>query len=150
MSGSVLRPRVHTDRPEPGRVHLLHPNPAQWAAGARWFRCDGALLTLKSLAQIPQNYISYARTSTGIAAYRRCLTSTHVLTSCTLRHTLKIHTYVILGTESMQYPGTSATLAHALTLCQHALGTVPVAYGTYPLAAAWAMGDRIAGCYVSG
>jgi hypothetical protein len=139
--------RIYLSRAE---LIFYTPTAAQWQAGARWFRCDATLFTLNALANIPTNFLTVTRTIAGINAYRRCLTSTHALTSCALRHTHVARTYVTLAASTAAYPGPSATRSRSLTLCRRALGKAKVSYTTFPLVDGWSYGERTATCFVAG
>lgn len=126
------------------------PTAAQWKAGARWFRCDGVLRTANTYVSIPKNFLAFGRTSAGVTAYLRCLNAAQVIVACSTTHTLKVKTYVVLGTATARYPGTTATLNRALALCTKALPTLTVEFVNYPLADSWAAGARTSPCYVAG
>jgi hypothetical protein len=126
------------------------PTVAQWKAGARWFRCDGVANALNALVTIPANFLTFARSAAGITAYKRCLTSTHLVTACSATHALMVKTYVVLGTATARFPGASALLTRTSTLCDAASPTPAVVWVTYPLAVGWAAGARTGDCYVTG
>jgi len=126
------------------------PTPAQWKAGARWFRCDGVLRTGDAYVSIPANFLTFARTSAGVAAYLRCVNVAQAIVTCRGTHALIAKTYVVLGSATARYPGDAATLNRAMTLCAKALPTLTVEYVNYPLATGWAAGARTAPCYVTG
>lgn len=125
------------------------PTQAQWAAGARWYRCDAVLAKSSSaLGRIPKNFLRAVKTSAGIATYRRCLTKTGKIIACTSRKAyFSARKYATLGSASAAYPGDTGVADKSFSLCTRALGRAPK-YATWPLADGWSIGQRQATCYL--
>jgi hypothetical protein len=125
------------------------PTPAQWAAGARWYRCDAVLAKSSgTLASIPKNFLRVVATAKGISTYRRCLTKGGKVVACTSGKAYFVaRKFVTLGTASAAYPGDAEVASSSFARCNRALAK-PVRYATWPLAEGWSIGQRTSTCYL--
>lgn len=125
------------------------PTPAQWAAGARWYRCDAVLAKSSSaLASIPKNFLRAVATTKGISTYRRCLTKGGKVIACTSSKAYFVaRKFVTLASASAAYPGDAEVASSSFARCNRALGKT-ARYATWPLADLWAFGQRTSTCYL--
>jgi len=119
---------------------FFQPSDQQWAAGARWFRCDLALVAAgPSLRPLPLGEILLPAPLPDKLA--GCMTAAHERTTCDEPHAYRAFaTWTATGGPT---PPTNADLtAQAEKACP--AGAV---YFTWPGAGTWRYGDRTAVCW---
>ncbi len=146
---SVLGPRVLLTRSDPFNAFM--PTNAQWTAGARWFRCDAVLYASDtSLQRIPANFVRRIRTTSGVNAYRACLTAAGKKVPCSRPHTYAASTYSSLGSRTAAYPGDRTVKARAIAACRRLLPrNGRRIYVEWPTAHAWSIGRRYVQCFAA-
>jgi hypothetical protein len=123
------------------KEYLFVPTARQIADGARWVRCDIALLAGKFLLQLPRH-----RLSRPILSKRqddttlRCLTGKHLPTPCAQHHAYR--PLDVVRFKPLAYPTTSDFEDAGSELCPAA-----TAYFTWVSQARWRIGDRALVCY---
>ena len=136
-------------------ISLFVPSPAEWAAGARFYRCDIMLRTTDtSIGYIPSNFIALLHTKAGIEKFRWCATKTFASTPCSAKnHYYRSVVTVSLGLTTTPFPGTAKAFSRAKSLCatavRKALGTTKKINAQWvPDATGWSQGTRSAACFV--
>ena len=145
-----------------GAVHLTRlqfawflPTPAQWARGARFFRCDAvAELGRASYALLPPRLPSVLATPAGLESLRACArAATGVRVPCTLSHDARAVSWLRLASPTTPYPGPAAIEALVRSRCTAALAALPgaptLAWYTWPMAGSWSAGHRVVTCYAA-
>lgn len=121
---------------------FFQPTDAQWAAGARWFRCDLAIPAPgPSLRPLPLGEILLPDPLPDRLA--ACRTATREQTPCNEPHAYRAYsTFAISGTGPTPPPD-------PVLQAQGRLGCPkpPPAYLTWPSQATWKYGDRIGVCW---
>lgn len=131
------------------------PTPAQWAKGARFFRCDAvAEVGASSYELLPQRLPSVLASSAGRERLRACArTATGVRVPCTLSHDARAVAWLTLAPSSAPYPGPAAIEPLVRSRCTAALAALPgapaLAWYSWPMAASWSAGHHVATCFAA-
>jgi hypothetical protein len=123
-------------------AYFFAPTAAQIDAGARWFRCDIALVAGSHLAQLPRKRLSRPIIGRHVDSFeRRCLTGKYWVTTCTSKHAYRSTDAVVLHTSA--YPTGDQLVAAANRACPKSWDIVMP-----PSELGWEHGNRVAVCYV--
>lgn len=131
------------------------PTPAQWARGARFFRCDAvAEVGASSYEPLPPRLPSVVASAAGLERFRACARSARaVRVPCSLSHDVKAVATVRLGSTSSPFPGSTRIGPSTEKACAAALSALPgapaLAWYTWPVASSWAAGHKVGTCYAA-
>ena len=131
------------------------PTPAQWARGARFFRCDAvAEVGASSYELLPQRLPSVLASPAGRERFLACArTATGVRVPCTLPHDARAVAWLTLAPAAAPYPGPAAIEPLVRSRCTAALAALPgapvLAWYSWPMAASWSAGHHAATCFAA-
>ena len=131
------------------------PTPAQWARGARFFRCDAvAEVGASSYELLPPRLPSVLASPAGRERFRACArTATGVRVPCTLPHDALAVAWLTLAPSAAPYPGPAAIEPLVRSRCTAALAAMPgtpaLAWYSWPMAASWSAGHHVATCFAT-
>lgn len=120
------------------QVVFFGPDSAAWAAGARWFRCDVALMAGNHLLPLPNPLVPSPLPS----SLQACLTRQGALTPCDHSHLLRaVATFTVTGSTP---PSAKQTQAQGRAACP-----AGSAIFTGPSAAEFRQGLRVGVCWAA-
>lgn len=118
---------------------FFQPTSQQWAAGARWFRCDLAIVAGSSLRPLPASVTPFPKPPPDSLSACR---SGDQRVPCSEAHSYRAYSTFLFGGSAPSIPGDKQLLAEAEKKCPG-----NTTYYTWPSASAWRYGDRIGVCW---
>ena len=124
---------------------IYWPSDEQWANGARWWRCDAAMLSQDRLTLLPTDLSIVFEDGTPLTGYRACLDLERDRVLCENSAAYFMFVDVVLLDGPATFPGDAEVNALAAEECPSLTGGNW--YATWPSAATWEQVGQYVQCW---